>query len=115
MKQIWHRNRPGRSQEALLDGVILEPKLEAQLRQISYAILNRRKHYAPCKNLLFWGPPGTGKTLFAKKLAHKSGLDFAVMTGADIAPLGPSAVNELNNMFDWAEKTSVGKVIDLML
>ena len=49
----------------LLDGVILEEKLENQLREVSYAILNRRKHYAPTKNMLFYGPPGTGKTLFA--------------------------------------------------
>lgn len=49
----------------LLDGVILEEKLESQLREVSYAILNRRKHFAPCKNMLFYGPPGTGKTLFA--------------------------------------------------
>ena len=49
----------------LLDGVILEEKLEHQLREVSYAILNRRKHYAPTKNMLFYGPPGTGKTLFA--------------------------------------------------
>jgi ATPase family AAA domain-containing protein 3A/B len=43
--------------------------LEDQLREISYAVVNRKKHYAPAKNMLFYGPPGTGKTLFAKKLA----------------------------------------------
>jgi len=26
------------------------------------------------------------------------------MVGSDIAPLGPLAVTELNNLFDWAEK-----------
>lgn len=93
-----------RSEKDLLDGVILEKKLEDQLREISYAVLNRKKHYAPCKNMLFYGPPGTGKTLFAKKLAMKSGLEYAVMVGSDIAPLGPLAVTELNNLFDWAEK-----------
>jgi ATPase family AAA domain-containing protein 3A/B len=87
----------------LLKGVILEKKLEDQLREISYAILNRRKHYAPTKNMLFYGPPGTGKTLFAKKLAMESGLEYSVMVGSDIAPLGPMAVSELNKLFDWAE------------
>ena len=43
---------------------------------------------APLRNFLFYGPPGTGKTLFAKKLALNSGLDYAIMTGADVAPLG---------------------------
>lgn len=34
------------------------------------------------------GPPGTGKTLFAKKLAQHSGLDYAILTGGDVAPMG---------------------------
>jgi len=61
--------RMKKTEKSLLDGVILDKKLENQLREISYAVLNRQKHYAPCKNLMFYGPPGTGKTLFAKKLA----------------------------------------------
>jgi ATPase family AAA domain-containing protein 3A/B len=93
-----------RTEKDLLEGVILEKNLENQLREISYAVLNRKKHFAPSKNLLFYGPPGTGKTLFAKKLAMKSGLEYAVMVGSDIAPLGPLAVKELNKLFDWAEQ-----------
>jgi ATPase family AAA domain-containing protein 3A/B len=81
-----------RTEKDLLEGVILEKNLEDQLREISYAVLNRKKHFAPSKNLMFYGPPGTGKTLFAKKLAMKSGLEYAVMVGSDIAPLGPLAV-----------------------
>lgn len=100
-KQVQMRMK--RTEKDLLDGVILDKKLEDQLREISYAVLNRKKHYAPCKNMMFYGPPGTGKTLFAKKLAMQSGLEYAVMVGSDIAPLGPLAVTELNNLFDWAE------------
>jgi len=99
------------SEENLLKGVILDKKLEDQLREISYAVLNRRKHYAPAKNMLFYGPPGTGKTLFAKKLAMQSGLEYAVMVGSDIAPLGPMAVTEINRLFDWAEKQPNGMVL----
>ncbi len=93
-----------RTEKDLLEGVILEKNLEDQLKEISYAVLNRKKHFAPAKNLMFYGPPGTGKTLFAKKLAMKSGLEYAVMVGSDIAPMGPLAVRELNTLFDWAEK-----------
>ena len=100
-----------RTEADLLKGVILDKKLEDQLREISYAVLNRRKHYAPAKNMLFYGPPGTGKTLFAKKLAQQSGLEYAIMVGSDIAPLGPLAVTEINQMFDWAEKQTNGMVI----
>jgi len=97
------QQRMRRTEKDLLEGVILEKNLEDQLREISYAVLNRKKHFAPSKNLMFFGPPGTGKTLFAKKLAMKSGLEYAVMVGSDIAPLGPLAVRELNKLFDWAE------------
>jgi len=61
--------------------------------------------------MLFYGPPGTGKTLFAKKLAMKSGLEYAVMVGSDVAPLGPMAVTELNKLFDWAESQQNGMIL----
>lgn len=103
-RKFINNNVLRRSEDNMLKGVILDKKLEDQLREISYAVLNRRKHYAPAKNMLFFGPPGTGKTLFAKKLAMQSGLEYAVMVGSDIAPLGPMAVQEINKLFDWAEK-----------
>jgi ATPase family AAA domain-containing protein 3A/B len=102
MRKMIHQ-RMKRTEKDLLEGVILEKALEDQLREISYAVLNRKKHFAPAKNMMFYGPPGTGKTLFAKKLALKSGLEYAIMVGSDIAPLGPLAVRELNKLFDWAE------------
>lgn len=61
--------------------------------------------------MLFYGPPGTGKTLFAKKLAMESGLEYSVMVGSDIAPLGPMAVSEMNKLFDWAEVQSNGMIL----
>ena len=88
-RKLYNRYLTKRTEANLLKGVILDQKLEDQLREISYAVLNRRMHYAPAKNMLFYGPPGTGKTLFAKKLAMESGMEYAVMVGSDIAPLGP--------------------------
>jgi ATPase family AAA domain-containing protein 3A/B len=61
--------------------------------------------------MLFYGPPGTGKTLFAKKLAMESGMEYSVMVGSDIAPLGTDAVTELNKMFDWAENQQKGMIL----
>ncbi len=100
-----------KSEKQLLQGVILNPELEAQIKAISYAVLNRRKHYAPYRNFLFYGPPGTGKTLFAKKLAMNSGMDYAVMSGADISPLGPAAIHELHSLFGWTEKNKNGIIL----
>ncbi|CAM9837597.1 unnamed protein product, partial [Laminaria digitata] len=55
------------------------------------------------RHLLLHGPPGTGKTLFAKGLARHSGLDYAIITGGDVAPLGREAVSEMHKLFDWAQ------------
>jgi ATPase family AAA domain-containing protein 3A/B len=33
------------------------------------------------------------------------------MVGSDIAPLGPSAVDEINSLFDWAEKQPNGMIL----
>ncbi|KRX03739.1 P-loop containing nucleoside triphosphate hydrolase [Pseudocohnilembus persalinus] len=92
----------------IFQNIILAPELKDNLQIISHALINKKKHQAPLRNLLFYGPPGTGKTLFAQQLAHSSGLDFAIMTGSDIAPLGSQGVHELNKVFDWANKSSNG-------
>ncbi len=101
--------RKGMKEKDIMEGIILKPELESQLKIVSSAVVNRKKHYAPFRNLLFHGPPGTGKTLFAKQLAQRSGLDYAVFTGADVAPLGSMAVHELHKIFDWAEASTNGK------
>jgi ATPase family AAA domain-containing protein 3A/B len=57
------------------------------------------------------GPPGTGKTLVAKRLAHTSGLDYAILSGGDVAPLGADAVKEIHSTFDWARRSPKGMVL----
>ncbi len=49
--------------------------------------------------------------MFAKGLAHRSGMDYAIMTGGDIAPLGKDAVTEIHKLFDWANASKKGVVI----
>lgn len=49
--------------------------------------------------------------MFAKGLAKQSGLEYAIMTGGDVAPLGKDAVTEIHRVFDWAESTSKGVVL----
>ncbi|KAL6967985.1 hypothetical protein U1Q18_033789 [Sarracenia purpurea var. burkii] len=36
------------------------------------------------------------------------GLDHALITGGDVAPLGPQAVTKIHQLFDWAKKSKKG-------
>jgi ATPase family AAA domain-containing protein 3A/B len=49
--------------------------------------------------------------MFARGLAHHSGLDYAILTGGDIAPLGRDAVTELHKLFDWAKTSPRGLLL----
>ena len=54
---------------------------------------------------------GTGKSMAAKRLARTAGLDYAIMSGGDVAPLGGGAVQQLHEMFDWAERSRRGLLL----
>ena len=57
------------------------------------------------------GPPGTGKTMAAKRIAKWCGLEYAIMSGADVAPLQNDAVTELHKLFRWASRTKQGVLL----
>ncbi|KAL8538345.1 hypothetical protein ACS0TY_000364 [Phlomoides rotata] len=91
--------------------VILHPALRKRIEQMAYATANAKAHGAPFRNILFHGPPGTGKTMAARELARESGLEYALMTGGDVAPLGPQAVTKIHQLFDWAKKSNRGLLL----
>lgn len=91
--------------------VILHPSLEKRIQQIANATANTKSHQAPFRNMLFYGPPGTGKTMVARELARRSGLDYALMTGGDVAPLGSQAVTKIHQLFDWSKKSKKGLLL----
>ncbi|KAI9562932.1 hypothetical protein GHT06_010388 [Daphnia sinensis] len=97
--------------EDALSGVVLEPKLEERLRDIAIATKNTKQNKGMFRNILMHGPPGTGKTLFAKKLAKHSGLDYAIMTGGDVSPLGRDGVTAIHKVFDWANGSRRGLLL----
>lgn len=49
--------------------------------------------------------------MFAKNLAQHSGLEYAILTGGDIAPLGRDAVTELHKLFEWAKTSRRGLLL----
>lgn len=97
--------------EDALAGVVLRPRLEERLRRIAVSTRNTKANNAPFRHLLLYGPPGTGKTMFARGLAQHSGLEYAVLTGGDVAPLGRDGVTEMHKLFDWAKASSKGLLL----
>lgn len=49
--------------------------------------------------------------MIARRLALCSGMDFAIMSGGDVAPLGEDAVNQLHNLFHWAKTSRKGLLV----
>ncbi|CAK8672292.1 ATPase family AAA domain-containing protein 3A-like [Clavelina lepadiformis] len=97
--------------ENALRGVVLKPTLEERVRDIAIATRNTKRNKGVYRNILLHGPPGTGKTLFSKKLAMHSGMDFAIMTGGDVAPMGREGVTATHKLFDWANSSRRGLLL----
>jgi ATPase family AAA domain-containing protein 3A/B len=94
-----------------LSGIVLDPALEARLRDVALATKNTKLNRGMYRNLLFYGPPGTGKTMFAKKLAMHSEMDYAILTGGDVAPMGRDGVTAVHKLFDWAQTSKKGLIL----
>ncbi|KAL2329243.1 hypothetical protein Fmac_022670 [Flemingia macrophylla] len=111
MSSLSGRTDSGSASKNAFGDVILHPTLQKRIEQLSSATANTKVHQAPFRNMLFYGPPGTGKTMAARELARKSGLDYALMTGGDVAPLGSQAVTKIHQLFDWARKSKKGLLL----
>jgi ATPase family AAA domain-containing protein 3A/B len=94
-----------------LAGIVFQPVFEDKLRALARATINTRSNGGVYRNVLMYGPPGTGKTMFAKSLAHHSGMDYAILTGGDIVPLGKDGVTAMHKVFDWASASRKGVVL----
>jgi len=95
----------------LLENIVLEDELAERLTWTTNSLVNARANGTPFRHLLLHGAPGTGKTLFARTLARQSGLDYAIMSGGDVGPLGHNAVQEINKLFSWANNSKKGLIL----
>ena len=47
-------------------------------------------------------------TPLSQSLARHSGMDYAIMTGGDVVPLGKEGVTAMHKVFDWANTSKKG-------
>merc|ERR1719221_2409614 len=106
------RMLPWNKQDAkLMEKIVLEEELSERLTWTTNSLVNAKQNGTPFRHLLLHGAPGTGKTLFARTLARQSGLDYAIMSGGDLGPLGHEGPNELHKLFGWAQRSRRGLVL----
>ena len=113
LKNFWLQKILGKYKEDLkLSDVILPPEMSEKLQALANDAQSTQEHGLPYRHTLFYGLPGTGKTMFAKRLAKHSGMDYAIMSGADFAQFKDGeGITELHKLFDWAENSKKGLLI----
>jgi ATPase family AAA domain-containing protein 3A/B len=103
--------KSGGEEEYKMNDIILNSNLNERIKSLSGTLLMTKQRGAPFRHMLFYGPPGTGKTMTAKVIAKQSDMDYAILTGGDIAPLGGDAVTQLHSLFDWSATSKKGLVL----
>eukprot|EP00398_MALV-I-01_sp_L67-1_P001051 gene1051-203_t len=93
------------------DDVVLNDRLSKQILRLAKATQGAKKRGATLLHVMFYGPPGTGKTMTAMRFAEYSGLEYAIMSGGDVAPLEEQAVTELHKLFKWINRSRKGVLL----
>ena len=97
--------------EKHFEDVVLSAEDRDRVVQLALTTRNTKNSTAPYRHVLLHGPPGTGKTMIARKLAESSGMDYAIMSGGDVGPLGEDAVLQIHRLFKWASSSRKGLLV----
>ena len=108
---FWQGRPAGGELGDSLKDIVLGGTLSDRVRMLASNLTTTKARNAPFRHMLFYGPPGTGKTMTAKVLARQSGLDYAIMSGGDIAPLGGGAVTQIHDLFEWSKRSRKGVLL----
>lgn len=92
--------------------LVFAAKIEKRLNKILKSVRNIHKRIVKdgnknvtYRNLMLYGAPGTGKTAFARELARKSGMAWAMMSGSSFAKFkGGEGIEALDKLFAWADR-----------
>jgi len=109
----WGRNSSqcGEEPKSMLSNIVLQEVDMKHVEDLCYITRIGRKRKAPLRNILLHGSTGTGKSLTARAIAEASNLPYAIMSGADIAPLGRLGPSELQRVLTWASSRKHGGVL----
>jgi ATPase family AAA domain-containing protein 3A/B len=91
--------------------VVLVGELKERVLGLALSARKAKDYDAPHRHVLLYGPPGTGKTMVAKKMAECVGMDYALMSGGDVGPLGADGVTQIHNLFRWAKMSKKGVLL----
>ena len=99
--------------QSRLSDIVLPLDERERLYTLCRSINSNRYNCAPLRNILIYGKAGTGKSMIARAIAESSlGMSYAVMSGADIAPLKHLGPSELRNVLSWANSRRGIIIID---
>merc|ERR1740130_965093 len=91
--------------------IVLPQATSSSLLRLANATRSAKNRRMPLMHVMFYGPPGTGKTMVAERFAEYSGLEYAIMSGGDVAPLEEHAVTELHKLFQWVHRSRRGVLL----